>query len=113
MGQTLLRELGDIGKRLEQEKTQRCFVQGCCPPSHTAVKHHAPAHECRVRAAGNCQITQVYTQSALSLLSHMPPHVAPAAQKLTRPSGKHGAVNDGVPAHAPGRCARAATSWPR
>lgn len=38
MGQTLLRELGDIGKRLEQEKTQRCFVQGCCPPWHTAVK---------------------------------------------------------------------------
>ena len=32
MGQTLLRELGDIGKRLEQEKTQRCFVQGCGSP---------------------------------------------------------------------------------
>ncbi|KAK9827383.1 hypothetical protein WJX81_005016 [Elliptochloris bilobata] len=28
MGQTLLRELGDVGKRLQQEKTQRCFVQG-------------------------------------------------------------------------------------
>ena len=29
MGQTLLRELADVGKRLEHEKTQRCFVQGC------------------------------------------------------------------------------------
>ena len=32
MGQTLLRELADVGKRLEHEKTQRCFVQGCGPP---------------------------------------------------------------------------------
>lgn len=32
MGQTLLRELAEVGKRLEHEKTQRCFVQGCGAP---------------------------------------------------------------------------------
>ena len=39
MGQMLLRELGDICKRLEQEKTQRCFVQGCRPCWCTVVNN--------------------------------------------------------------------------